>query len=409
MHAGGRNMTFIFREAAKLSKAKQIDLKILEIYSWTSNLTAESKFSIQKYYVTKSAKKLALKLTYTKRNLIGLIGLQGTGKTTMLLCLKNLLRNMGKKSVYLKWTDDWFEKEMHKLEFKNEIYAIALNSKLVQVFKDYEEINRRYPRLKRIPTLRDINKALNDEFDIGSAETLLRVAQVKKIKKETVYNKLAYETEFILIDMADYAKSDRRMMNHDLDNIQELWQKLQVETDSDVSFIIAIQKELFKGHFFFGKLDVINIGLLKPKELVEAYKMHWEKSYPFTEDALLRIAEMSRGVFRRFLKYLKLCLEHNLLKAPVTIDHVNEAISLEQQVMDMDLELTDVFSNRERKMEAVKLLNLLRDEGMLNQKEIAEELDVTMMSVSRMVRKLEAYGYVKRKRGSHAQWQVCLV
>lgn len=402
-------MTFIFREAAKLSKAKQIDPKVLEIYSWTSNLTMESKFSVSKYYVTKPAKRLRLKLNYTMRNLIGLIGLQGTGKTTMLLALKNLLRKMGKPSIYIKWTDDWIEKEIDKLGPKDETYSAYLHAKLGHLFRNYEKIGRRYPRLKRIPTLRDILKAGNHEFGVTSAEALLSGVHLKEVKKETVYAKLAYNMKFILIDMADYAKSDRRMMNHDLDDIQELWQKLQVETDSDVSFIIAIQKELFKGHFFFGKLDVVNIGLLKPKELVEAYKMRWEKSYPFTEDALLQIAKMSRGVFRRFLKYMKLCLEHNLLKAPVTIDHVKEAISLEQQVMDMDLELTDVFSNRERKMEVVKLLNLLRDKGMLNQKEIAEELDVTMMSVSRIVRKLEAYGYVKRKRGSHAQWQVCLV
>jgi DNA-binding MarR family transcriptional regulator len=54
-------------------------------------------------------------------------------------------------------------------------------------------------------------------------------------------------------------------------------------------------------------------------------------------------------------------------------------------------------------MQAVRLLDCPKE---TNQKEIAEMLGVDEMAVSRLVRTLEAYGYLKRKRGLHGEWKV---
>jgi DNA-binding MarR family transcriptional regulator len=72
----------------------------------------------------------------------------------------------------------------------------------------------------------------------------------------------------------------------------------------------------------------------------------------------------------------------------------------------MDLELTDLFhNNKEQKMQAVKLLDQLNDKE-INQKGLAELLGIDEMAVSRLVRTLEAHGYLGRERGLHAEWRV---
>ena len=130
-----------------------------------------------------------------------------------------------------------------------------------------------------------------------------------------------------------------------------------------------------------------------------------------TEDALLFVAQLSRGIFRRFLKYLQRSIEEtgiNKKRFPITVESVKLTITIDQLAKDMDLELTDLFKNKEQKLCAVKLLNVLRERRELNQREIAELLDVNDMAVSRMVKKLEAYGYVKRRREKGAEWIVSL-
>jgi len=392
----------IFRET-QLASAKP-DAKTLKIYDWTADLTAENKGFIEHYYPTKAKEKLIMKLQYGKRNLIGLVGLQGTGKTTLLLYLANLGEKTGRGTKYIKWTRDWFRREIGWLS--GEKYHNVLRTELVYLLQDYASAFKVFPGLGCVPHFGHIADA-RDRYDIGAVKVMLGKRRVKELEEECVIDELRAQ-DAIFIDLPDYTKTDRRMMTADLDEVQRLWMKVQAEGETDVSLVIAFQKELFKGHFFFGKLDVVNIDLLKPSDLAAAYKLYWQESYPFTEDALLLVAQSSRGVFRRFLKYLKLCLEEAKLKPPITVETVKSAITLEEQLADMDLELADVFPNREQKMEAVKLLSFLREEKEMNQQQLAEAINISEMSVSRIVRKLEAYNYIKRKRGEHRQFIISL-
>jgi len=42
--------------------------------------------------------------------------------------------------------------------------------------------------------------------------------------------------------------------------------------------------------------------------MVEAYRKRFKTIEPFAEDALLTLARVSRGIFRRFLRYITLTL-----------------------------------------------------------------------------------------------------
>lgn len=378
---------------------KNPDPRVVKIYDWSVHLTAESK-DFTDYYPTTAEKLIMMKLQYGTRNLIGLTGLQGTGKTTLLLNLawglayKQLAKGKeGFTTRYIKWGRDWFESIME--EASGEAYRQELISTL------QKKITRSNGGK------RDKDITVYPEDTIEKIEGSAGTGRVRKAKKAFVISELQ-NTDLILIDFPDYTKTDRRMMNIDLEELQELWMKVTVGELGHASLLIAIQKELCSGHFFFGKMDMVNIDLLKPNDLVAAYKQQWKDSYPFTDDALLLVAQLSRGVFRRFLRYIKLCLERAEMKAPVTAEHVKAAITLEQVARDMDLELTDVFHTNEQKTEAVRLLNLLREKGETNQQQIAEALNMTETSASKLIRKLEAWNYVKRTRGNGKEWLVSL-
>lgn len=73
--------------------------------------------------------------------------------------------------------------------------------------------------------------------------------------------------------------------------------------------MIAIQKEMFRDHFFLDKMHKIELEPLKLEQMLEAYRKALGTLEPFTRDGLLTLARMSRGISRRFLRYIILTLD----------------------------------------------------------------------------------------------------
>lgn len=73
----------------------------------------------------------------------------------------------------------------------------------------------------------------------------------------------------------------------------------------------------------------------------------------------------------------------------------------------MKLELHDIFTDDEKRRQAVQLLNRL-SEGAMNQKEIAEFLNVSEATAGKVVGKLLLYDYAKRQRGEGATWVISI-
>ena len=228
----------------------------------------------------------------------------------------------------------------------------------------------------------------------------------------------------ILIDMPDYPKHDRRLIARDLDDIQGLWNRLMT-SDSDVSIAIFIQKETFNyaDHFFYGKMTIVDLMSLTTGQLLEAYKQRWGGYASFTEDALEYIARMSRGIFRRFKRYIALTLEMSS-QPLLDLELVKKAVD-EEIIRDVDKELKGIFRKREQKEKALEVMKVLSDEKIrreearaggvkstaesygearpdgLTQSDLAEMVDVSEMALSRLVRELEQHGYVKRIGWQH--------
>jgi len=167
--------------------------------------------------------------------------------------------------------------------------------------------------------------------------------------------------------------------------------------------ILAIQKKMFRDHFFFDKMEKVELEPLAPDQMLEAYLNRFETTDPFTEDALLTLARMSRGIFRRFLRYITLTLDlwERRPKPRDLIDSatVREAVTVERLAEDMELELVELFPKQsDLRLQAVRLLMLLEESGPRKQTDLAEELGIEDYAISRLLAKLELHRYILRRR-----------
>ena len=194
-----------------------------------------------------------------------------------------------------------------------------------------------------------------------------------------------------------------RRVTTDLETIYWIWNEL-VHTSSQPNIVISFQKELFRGHFFLGKMNRIDLMPFKPETLLKFYEKRFHGTKPFTQEALLMIAKLSRGIFRRFLRYITLTLNHQERAAtplPINVDQVREAVPPQLLAQDMDQQLTEIFPKQpDLRIQAVKLLLHLEEHGPTSQTEIAQLLNLQEYAVTRLLNKLEDNRYIQReKRG----------
>lgn len=382
-----------------------------EIVEWASILTAENRERLRKkhyYHVTKPVKMLEWKLTHVNNQLIALIGLQGTGKTSALNYLANVFWKVDKNVVVIKWTKNWF----NNLYNTDNVIMSYVNDRLIDHIKEELEtyaLNRkRHPFLRRVPDRDDLSDyGINEIISKANLdyEKIIGKGKVKELTNECVWRFLQFECPVIFIDLPDYRKTDRRSMANDLAAVQDLWEHV----GKDKNIVIAVQKELFGGHFFFGKMDTIELQPLKPEELMHVFKTQFPDCDLITYDVLILLGQLSRGVFRRFLKYLNATLVEFVTSEedyPVKPEHVNKAVTIDQLIKDMELELSDLFRSEYQTRQAVELLHYLREKGQANQKDIAEFLNVSMVTAGKIVNKM--YRYVNKERGKGKEWIVSL-
>lgn len=213
--------------------------------------------------------------------IIGLIGLQGSGKsaTLQVLCFQ-LNKEYREKNSYeraflLHWTPNAIKlseevRKLYKVAVIDEGTNIAFSKKRQQSYGDY----------------------YNEDKEVEAAELILGRAKCKEIKRQSVIEYLS-RMQCLFIDLPDYSKKHKGDMTRDLRNIETLWKTFQSGNyGSCPILVLGIQKEMFEGfgHFFFGKMDIVEIEPLKPNELVNAYRQKWQTFDVITEYALLYIA-----------------------------------------------------------------------------------------------------------------------
>jgi uncharacterized membrane protein len=360
---------------------------------------------------------------------VAVVGLQGVGKTSAFMALSNALCEDPQASgdiVFFKWPSDGDWKEAvwgWGWDGLEDDYDHMLIEALSQALEADKIASRRLQKKKGDNVAWALRaRARGQESGIDTPDyELADIARewspkerVTKLRDEVIRNCVA-RAHTVLIDMPDYSKRDTRLFTRDLTKIQELWTYLTYFRSSP-NLIVFFQRELFRGHFLLGKMDVVTLDPFTPEQLVAAYEQKFKDSYPFDKSALLELACMSRGIFRRFLKYIRMCIEELLSKSeservgviPLSVEFVRGAVGLEQIMADMELELVDVFPKVETRLFAVKIIESIRSNTGMNQNELAQALEMDDSTLARVLSKLEAHRYIVRKRGERGEKRITL-
>ena len=333
------------------------------------------------------------------------ISLQGVGKSSALQAIyvsrieaeEKALKHSRKPDN----TDSFPGTVLFKWRREPELFKSLLDA-THELSRDYE-IEYRYAVWKRLlPLLTDLEKREQHDpgtLDLRFAEARLGRSVAEELRREA-WLRILISKRVLLIDTPDYSKTDRRLMAKDLEGIYWIW-NFVIRHNAEANIVVAIQKEMFRDHFFFDKMEKVELEPLKPQQMVEAYRKRFKVIDPFTEDALLNLARMSRGIFRRFLRYITLTLRRWEICGKRTIDTaiVKEAIPVARLAEDMELELAELFpKHSDLRLLAVRLLMLLEESGERKQIELAELLEVEPYVLSRLLTKLEVAHYITRRR-----------
>ena len=386
-----------------------------EIYAWASQLASESRRPdwVLQWYVWPDAVLEAIrKLETMSGGIVGLVGLQGVGKSSALLSImtkKMLLQHEEYRKSHKSGEDPDLGKDMIRFKWRrrSELLPSLLNGthELSKLFRheysktllEHLESRFKFPVIYQSEFLQARENP--DTLNLDWAEKTIGRRQAERLR-EQVWLKIILEKRLLLIDTPDYSKTDRRLMAKDLDEIYWLW-NLMSKGSTKPNIVIAIQREMFRDHFFFDKMGKVELEPLRPEQMVEAYRKRFKAIEPFTEDALLTLARMSRGIFRRFLRYITLTLTRWEIerKGPIDTAIVKEAVTVARLAEDMELELVELFPKQSGlRLQAVRLLMLLEESGPRKQSELSEELSLEAYEMSRLLAKLELHHYITRRR-----------
>jgi len=409
-----------------------------EIYTWSNLLAGETSFGNHEYIWPEPVKLLLKRLKHSSGGFfIGLIGLQGVGKSSAAMAiayeLKKVLDQRREELAKAEGKDpDEISGKWNVLHVKHlssgslvdsierttdlweEGYGRSLSMELKGRIRASESFARKVARrLDNDPVA--FREARDGEHVYPEQVKTLLPARVLKDAKTEAIDDMFHDIHTFIIDLPDYSKTDKRLMVKDLNDVQKLWNERCFNLiGADVpNFVVVVQKEMSSGHYLLGKMDIVEIRPFSPSELVDAYAKIWAEdleragndlsTWPFEKDALLFAARMARGIFRRFLKYIRTCLEARPLESPndqiMDLEEVKAALDLDRIVhVDWDLELTEIFRKEEPKSLANKIISGLFEAKEASQKNLARALKVSEPTLSRILDKLEEYGFVVRER-----------
>jgi len=266
----------------------------------------------------------------------------------------------------------------------------------------------RKPRMLplRLPEGREI-PARPEDLDVRWAEGQVGSSTCEKIKEEVWLDVFAKKS-LILIDLPDYSRSDRRLITRHLSEIYRLWDRLS--RYSAPAIVIAIQKDLINRHFFFDKMEKIEISPLTSEELLRSYVGEFDGTYPFTEAALLKLAVLSRGIPRRFKRYAALVTEawceQGAQHEPINPEFVSKAVTEDRLIEDLEVEFEELFPRSpEHQRQAGRLLLRLSERGPTDQTNLAKDLHIKQYEMSRILAKLEGR-YTRREGGAEGHRKI---
>jgi predicted transcriptional regulator len=388
---------------------------VVQVREWANQLAGETRDSdwlCSSYIPPEVFEDVHEELKNSKRGLIGLVGQQGVGKSSALMALqKGIPFRYSRQRVLFKWHR---KAELFKalLTFTHEatdvfvpLYLLSLAVELRSKLKEMNEADKKkFDAFHKQADSWYLGREDRDLvlLDICWAEARLGKAASQVLRMDT-WLKVLSEKAVILIDTPDYSKTDKRQMDGDLQEIYWFWNQL-ISTGCDSTIVVAVQKEMFRDHFFLDKMRKFELKPLAPERMVESYRVTFGSTSPFTEEALLTIARLSRGIYRRYLRYITMTLDYwSKMKANqsdcIEKKVVKMAIPFERLVEDMESEFAGLFpKHSDLATLAVRVIMSLQENGSHKQSQLTEELGVEPSTMSRLLTKLESSKHIIRSR-----------
>jgi hypothetical protein len=482
-------MTELNSKSAESPNLTDLPDRFRQIYIWASQNTAEARGSQSqfKYFWPDAAKTLLTNLELSRGQVIAFLGLSGVGKSSAQREIAKRLSEDLKKSydakkelarseekegereretrvIYFKWPGSFdanyptIQKILEAegfVDFRNELFKRAAEkirtdpASLKKFYKlvPYSKISS--ADFKDEDLLADIQK---EGYSVQSfIEEFFRTYEIREIEKNLIVSCFA-GCHSLLIDMQDYATDEKRSMLSDIFEIGRIWERITNNAlskdcigkdpshkdmkEAPPNLVVVLQKELAVDdqgvftHYFLGKARFIELKPFSSPELVEAFRNQFNSDIsPFTEDALNWIAMMSRGIFRRFLKYTKNSLEREMkrffslpLEQQKSIEMViddsiaTDSYSDDEMKLDWTGDLKRMFPRSDNQANlAYTILCALMDEGPVNQKDLTQLVsqylsangkygsELSEAEATRLLVKLEQYGYVKRTQTANGK------
>ncbi len=384
-----------------------------KIRTWASLFAGESRGSTwtRDFYICpEEVSKLARQIDVMRRGLIGLVGRQGVGKSSALIALADHLPGtvlFPKEKVLFTWRnppqlyDVFFDRgnPSHKefLKLYSEKLGDQLPSPSLVRVGSWPDI-RKQDRIEHFEANVEkyIESGIGWKAEVDWAESVLGKRAVSKLRQEIWFLMVSWKC-VILIDIPDYSKTDQRKLNRDLNEIYWLWDAL-MKQGRNPTLVIAIQKEISPDHFFLDKMHLIELRPLSNEQILKVYMKQFGTFEPFTEDAIKLLAQMSRGIFRRFIKYIYKTLENRDDVTRITEEDVRNSVSEQQLLLDNEEELAEIFpKSEESRLQAIKVMRFL-ETHIVNQKELAESVGIPEYALSRILDRLELHHKIRRKK-----------
>lgn len=401
---------------------KQPDIPFHAVYQWSSELTHEQNTDTKNYQWTEQTSNLLRRLQNTKNQLIAVVGLQGSGKTALMNALWEKLPNCHGVKWFGEKNTDAILREFSDIDIEHLASEVTLKYEAPTILKmivaQPKEVQWGLHRI----LIKGEPATQKDHVLRYYLEKFLGPADLDRVKHETLNYDISKSN--LLIDMPDYDRNNRGQMIRDLTEIHKFWENIDVLTDRSrqCNLVLFLQKELFFGHFFYGKMDTVELELLSPNDMVAHYVKLFGSLEPFESEALNELAFLSRGIFRRFKKYVRICLDnyYNSITVAeerkkernssptsssssfITLNDIQQWITTQQLIKDMELELSGLFpKQKELRNYSVILLRKLQETRYVEQSILIQQVfgadTAAAMKGSRTLEKLEAYGYITRQ------------
>lgn len=407
-------------EKPDVSAAAATGGKINSILDWALKLSAEERGWIDgAYQPPQEVVELATRLSGTSRSFYVLTGLWGVGKSSALQYICDALADSHHKPFLLRAAPD--RSILGQIVAKH----VRNPTEYAHDLMKHLEIRRKLEHSDdgRFSKALDALRLQGDPFE---GEAVIPKTTLHRINQKNTILELG-RMDAVLLDLPDFSRTDRRPLIHMLSEVQDLWLKLMEEgtegADEPIgpSIVITLQKELFDlaPSYFLGKANIVELKPLTAEQLIGAYRAKFPICGALDEPALDYLAHLSRGVFRRFLKFLAVVLRdaENRKLAHISLSDAMAAVSPSQVSQEMEAELAYLFPQPDRRNKAAKIImvllqakyqpshllqyfdpNLSRMPGPFSQKQLAEMLSLTEVEVSRLMSRLVANGVVTRER-----------